>query len=247
MKMKLIATWVGVIHNLDGSETRPRRGWGANLVALDGVETGHWWTWAAHLVNWQNVIYDLGGGETARDRHDIRTFWPGCRWGRTWMMEMKRTRMGLRWDLGVAELHFSGHGWRWEVTGMEVRCKYQDLDWGETRPGWSWDFNMGACMEVRCEYGGLDWIEMQSWWRRDAYLWPLMETVDGWRRDKNLVTWISLSRTRMEVRRTYWNLDGFEVVLGWIWDATWGDWNGGETSPCCCSEANIWDGEETWI
>ena len=44
MKMKLIATWVGVIHNLDGSEIRSGRGWGANLGALDGVETGHWWT-----------------------------------------------------------------------------------------------------------------------------------------------------------------------------------------------------------
>ena len=162
-----------------------------------------------------------------RDRDDIRTFWPGYRWGRTWM-EIKRTSMGLRWDLGVAELHFSGHGWRWDVTGMEVRCKYQDLDWGEARPGWSWDFNMGTCMEA-------------------------METVHGWRWDNNLVTWISLSRTRMEVRRTYWNLDGFEMVPGWIWDATWGDWNGG---VCCCSEANIWtwievrhdlDGEETWI
>ena len=33
------------------------------------------------------------------------------------------------------------------------------------------------------------------------------------------------------------------MVPGWIRDATWGEWNGGETSPCCCSEANIW----TWI
>ena len=32
------------------------------------------------------------------------------------------------------------------------------------------------------------------------------------------------------------------MVPGWIRDATWGDWNGGETSRCC-SEANIW----TWI
>ena len=149
------------------------------------------------------------------------------------------------------------------------------MDGGEASPGWKWDANirtwievrhdldeaetlicMGACMEVRCEYGVQDWIEMQPRWRRDAKLWTLMETVHGWRRDKNLVTWISLSRTRMEVRLTYWNLDGFEMVPGWIWDATWEDWNGGETSPCCCSEANIWtcfevrhdlDGEETWI
>ena len=55
--------------------------------------------------------------------------------------------------MGVAELHFSGHGWRWGVTGMEVRCKYQDLDWGETWPGWSWDFNMHGCL-----YGGEMWI-----------------------------------------------------------------------------------------
>ena len=133
--------------------------------------------------------------------------------------------MGLRWDLGVVELHFSRHGWGWDVTWMEVRCKFKDLNWGETRPGWSWDFNMGVCIEVRCEYGGLDWIEIQPRWRRDANLWTLMETVHGWRWGTNLATWTSLSRTRMEVRRTYWNLDGFEMVPGWIWDATWGDWN----------------------
>ena len=214
---------------------------------IGGLELHNSWTDRMWYVIWVEV-------RRYRDRDDVRTFWPGCRWGRTWM-EMKRTSMGLRWDLGVAELHFSGHGWRWDVTGMEVRCKYQDLDWGETRPEWSWDFNMGACMEVRCEYGALDWIEMQPRLGKDANLWTLMETVHGWRRDKNLVTWISLSRTRMEVWRTYWNLDGFEMVPGWIWDATWEDWNGGETSPCC-SEANIWtwievrhdlDGEDTWI
>ena len=215
---------------------------------IGGFELHTSWTDRMWHVIWVEV-------RRYRDLHDIRTFWPECKWGRTWM-EMKRTSMGLKKDLGVAELHFSGHGWRWDVTGMEVRCKYQDLDWGETWPGWSWDFNMGACMEVRCEYGALDWIEMQPRWRRDANLWTLMETVHEWRREKNLVTRISFSRTRMEVWRTYWNLDGFEMVPGWIWDATWEDWNGCETSPCCCSEANIWtwiegrhdlDGEETWI
>ena len=209
-------------------------------------KTGIWklsesWGFSAYTVTRTVIWVEV---RRYRDRDDRRTFWPGCRWGRTWM-EIKRTSMGLRWDLGVAELHFSGHGWRWDVTGMEVRCKYHDLDldWGETRPGWSWDFNMGACMEVRCEYGALDWTEMQPRLGRGANLWTLMETVHGWRRDKNLVTWISLSRTRMEVWRTYWNLDRFEMVPGWIWDASWEDWNGGETSPCCCSEANIW----TWM
>ena len=132
---------------------------------------------------------------------------------------------------------------------------------GETSPGWKWDANIRTWIEVRHdldEAETLIWvlvwrwdvnvgpwigIEMQPRLGRDANLWTLMETVHGWRRDKNLVTWISLSRTRMEVWRTYWNLDGFEMVPVWIWDATWEDWNGGETSPCCYSEANIW----TWI
>ena len=175
------------------------------------------WSWGAILVTWMEVACDLDWGETPNSG-------PGCSWAQ-----------------------FSGHGWRWDVTRMEMRCNYQDLDW---------DFDMGACMEVRCEYGALDWIEMQLRWRRDANLWTLIETVHGWRRDKNLVAWISLSRTGMEVKLTYWNLAGFEMVPGWIWDATWEDWNGGETSPCCCSEENIWtwivvrrnlDGEETWI
>ena len=146
--------------------------WMELRLDIDGLELHTSWTDRMWYVIWVEV-------RRYRDRGDIRTFWPGCRWGRTWM-DMNWTSMGLRWDLGVAELHLSGHGWRWDVTVMEVRCKYQDLDWGETRPGWSWDFNMVACM----------------------------------------------------------------------------DWNGGETSPCCCSEANTWtwvevrhdlDGEETWI
>ena len=135
----------------------------------------------------------------------------------TWI-EVRHLILGL----GVVELPFFGHGWRWDVTGMEMRCKYQDLDWAETRPGWSWDFNMGACMEVKCEYGGLDWIEIQPRWRRDANLWTLMETVHGWRRDKNLVAWISLIRTRMEVRLTYWNL-----FRGKYMDLDWGETRSG--------------------
>ena len=51
----------GVMHNLDGSETRPGRWWDANLWASDGVETGHGWTWAAHLVNRMKVICDPSG------------------------------------------------------------------------------------------------------------------------------------------------------------------------------------------
>ena len=227
-------TWMEVRHDLEGVKVQIYGLWMELILDIGGLELHTSWTDRMWYVIWVEVRW-------YRDRDDIRTFWPGCRWGRTWM-EMKRTSMGLRLDLGVAELHFSGHGWRWDVTRMEVRCKYQDLDWGETRPGWSRDFNMGACMEVRCEYGALDWIEMQPRLGRDANLWTLMETVHGWRRDMNLVTWISLSRTRMEVWRTYWNLDGFEMVSGWIWDATWEDWNGGETSPCCCSGAIIWTG-----
>ena len=43
---------------------------------------------------------------------------------------------GWTWDA------VSGPAWRWDVTWMEVRHKYQDLDWGELRPGWMWDINL---------------------------------------------------------------------------------------------------------
>ena len=201
----------------------------------------------------------------------------GVRWDLDWVklhiLIRGKVRIGLGWswcailvtwmevpcDLNWGETPNSGPGCSWAAffrTWMEVRRHRDGNEMQISGPGLRWDFNMGACMEVKCEYGGLDWIEIQPRWRRDANLWTLMETVHGWRRDKNLVAWISLIRTRMEVRLTYWNLDGFGMVPGWIRDATWGDWNGGETSPCCCSEANIWtwievrrdlDGEETWI
>ena len=37
----IIVTWMDVIHEMDGSETRPGRRLGANLGTSDGVETGH--------------------------------------------------------------------------------------------------------------------------------------------------------------------------------------------------------------
>ena len=153
-------TWVEVRHDLEGVKVQIYGLWMELILDIGGLELHTSWTDRMWYVIWVEVRW-------YRDRDDIRTFWHGCRWGRTWM-EMKRTSMGLRLDLGVAELHFSGHGWRWDVTRMEVRCKYQDLDWGETRPGWSRDFNMGAWLEL---VGG----DMLLGWRWDANIGIWME------------------------------------------------------------------------
>ena len=126
-----------------------------------------------------------------RDRDDIRIFWPGCRWGRTWM-EMKRTSMGLRRDLGVAELHF------------------QDMDGGETSPGWKWDANIRTSIEVRrnLDCGEL-WISGPGW------------TWQGWRWDANNC---NLYGAWMEVTQESWDLNAGDGGSGWRWETNLGTW-----------------------
>ena len=98
---------------------------------------------------------------------------------------------------------------------MEVRCKYRDLEWGETRPGWMWDVNLG----------GLGGIQTEPGWMWNENLWPWMKV--RWYMDGNEIIffWPGLrwDRKRMPMRCKFWNLAGFETVSVWSWDATWWD------------------------
>ena len=96
---------------------------------------------------------------------------------------------------------------------MEVRCKYRDLDWGETQPGWMWDVNLG----------GLDGIQTQPGWMWSENLWTWMKV--RWYMDGGDIIffwpWLRWDRKRMSMRCKFWNLAGFETVSVWSWDATW--------------------------
>ena len=102
---------------------------------------------------------------------------------RTWM-EVRRTSLildeltmvpGWSWDA------ICGPGWRWDVTKMEVKWKYKDVDWGEVLPGWGGEVNLRACMEVRWPGRGWDgtrtelrqiyWDLNKLWWDSITVTW----------------------------------------------------------------------------
>ena len=102
---------------------------------LDSDKTGPAWSW--------DVSWNLGEFEMV-----AAWIWDAIL--RTWM-EVRRTSLildelemvpGWSWDA------IYGPGWRWDVTKMEVKWKYKDVDWGEVLPGWGGEVNLWACMEV---------------------------------------------------------------------------------------------------
>ena len=122
---------------------------------------------------------------------------------------------------------------------MEVRCKYRDLDWGETRPGWMWDVNLGGLDGIQTQPGWIWnenlWIWMKVRWYMDGgdiiFFWPgliffifssTLVLTSSYRR--SLYTFYSTGlrwdRKRMPMRCKFWNLAGFETVFVWGWDAT---------------------------
>ena len=114
---------------------------------------------------------------------------------------------------------------------MEVRCKYRDLDWGETQPGWMWDVNLG----------GLDGIQTQPGWMWNDNLWTWMKV--RWYMDGGwyniLLIWIEVGQEEdadeMQILKPGWvwysvcmelrcDLDGSEMQYNgpaWSWNGTW--------------------------
>ena len=142
-------------------------------------------------------------------------------------------------------MQISGPWWRWYVTWMVVRCRYQDMGWGETQPwwmawlevrqgidrdapyiftpGWRWDVTW---IEVTHEYQDLDGVETLSGGRGDVTLWTwigLRQYMYGGE-TKIFGPGSRWDRTWMEVRHISWILDGVVGMLIWSWDAILGAW-----------------------
>ena len=126
----------------------------------DGGQVVHGRKWCKFIGFWIQMRQDLHGVAILR----------------TWM-EVRRTSLildefemvpGWSWDA------ICGPGWRWDVTKMEVKWKYEDVDWGEVLPGWGGEVNLRACMEVRRPGRGWDgtrtelrqisWDLNKLWW-----------------------------------------------------------------------------------
>ena len=119
---------------------------------------------------------------------------------------------------------------------MELRCKFRELDGGDTPPGWWWDADIRTWV----------WGETQPWWM--AWL-EVRQGIDrgapysfrpGCRWD---VTWV-------EVTHEYRDLDGVETLSGGRCDVTIWTWiglrqymYGGETK--IVGPGSRWD--RTWM
>ena len=137
--------------------------------------------------------------------------------------------MEVTCDLEWGETPNSGPGWRWDMTWMKVRCKYQDQDWGEIQLRQRRIVNLGAWVERRHKSRDLDGVEMepglswdrhlQTWigwygtWMELRYNSPVGKGP-GWRWDTHLETCMGLR----------WCWDGTKIQFGgpgWRWDVTW--------------------------
>ena len=132
-------------------------------------------------------------------------------------------RIGLRWRLDGVEMQFGGTGCGWDVTWIKVRHKYQDLHWGDTRPGWRWDVNLryleGNDMEHK-----LGWaIHPQNWMGVSWYLDEIVLQIcrAGWKRGRR---WDTIIGTRMEVRSEPSDPHGGQMVHGRKWFKYIGIW-----------------------
>ena len=139
---------------------------------LDSDETGPAWSW--------DISWNLGEFEMV-----AAWIWDAIL--RTWM-EVRRTSLildelemvpGWSWDA------IYGPGWRWDVTKMEVKWKYKDVDWGEVLPGSGGEVNLWACMEVR----------------RPGRRW------DGTRTEMRQISG--------DLSKLWWDWDGYGIQLSW--------------------------------
>ena len=180
---------------------------------LHGSETRPGWRWDGYLWTWMEVRQYIEVVKT--ESRDLDPVEEGHGW--RWDTHLE-TCMGLRWCLDGTKMQFGGPGWRWDVTWMEVKCKYQDqievrFNWDKEetciwQPGWRVDTNLETWMGLRWD---LDWVEMHILRRG----WGDMGLGWSW------VTFLKLQRAWVEVRHTSWNMYAFEMMLRWNQDAIW--------------------------
>ena len=164
-------TWVEVKRDLGGSEmwhsldeTRPGWKWDTNIVTRLYVRCksrglgrrrtilhlyiAPGWrsdgTWKEVIQIYWNLDSGLTGSAVSSDTH-LET----CMSLKCWLdgSQMQFCESGL----DGAEMPFCGPGWRWVVTKMEVKHKYQDMNLVETRPRWRGEINLGAWLGVMCK------------------------------------------------------------------------------------------------
>ena len=116
--------------------------------------------------------------------------------------------------LDGAEMPFCGPGWRWVVTKMEVKHKYQDMNLVETRPRWRGEINLGAWLGVMCKSWDLDEGEMGHGLSWDSHFETLIRCNGTTSRIQ--LSWPGLrwDRTWIVVGYEYRDLDGCGKVEG---------------------------------
>ena len=128
----------------------------------------------APLLAWDIIWMERTRAYGSLDWDETLISRPGWRWNGTWVdFDM----IILRYALGEM-----GLGWCWDailVTYMSVKC---DLDEGEAQKsllGCWWDMTW---LQVRCKYGVQDGGEIVHGWRWDRNLWTWMkgsQYIDG--------------------------------------------------------------------
>ena len=143
----------------------------------DKEETWIWepgWREDTNLETWMGLGWDLDWVEMHILRHGQGYMGLGWSWGIIRQLRKDlgggethlETCMGLGLCLGGTKMQFAGPGWRWDVTWVQVRCKYQDPDWSEIQVGQRRNVNRGAWVEMRHKSRDLDWVEMHILRRR---------------------------------------------------------------------------------
>ena len=159
--------------------------------------------------------------------------------------------MCLTWCLDRTKMQFGGPGWRWDVTWMWVRCKYQDPDWGKIQLRQRRHVNLGAWVERRHKSRDLDglrwdldWVEMHILRRG----WGDMGLGWSWYTIFQLTKGLDGGETHILKHVLVWADAWMELRCNLV------DLDGGEMLPGCRRDVNIrsqievrfnWDKEET--
>ena len=157
-------------------------------------------TWKEVIQVYWNLDSGLTGSAVSSDTH-LET----CMSLKCWLdgSQMQFCESGL----DGAEMPFCGPGWRWVVTKMEVKHKYQDLNLVETRPRWRGEINLGA------------------------WSWGWCANLETWMRVKWDMDWVETAILRPEyvvmglhLGFNYHDLDWDETWPGLWWGMNIGTW-----------------------